>query len=99
MPQRSLQLQFACEEDWEKFTGDDKRRQCERCAKNVHDLAALTRSQATELFRRPPRGGLCVRYVHDGKGRVLFRSERYPGSMAWKRFVPPIPIEADAETE
>ncbi len=99
MRRRSLQLHFSCDEDWESFRGDAKQRHCDRCAKQVHDLAALTRSEATELFRRPPRGGLCVRYVHDGKGRVLFRSERYPGSMAWKRFVPPAPSETDADAE
>ncbi len=86
---RSLKLKFACHEDWDSFVGDDKRRLCERCVRNVHDLSVLTRNEAQELFRHPPAEGLCVRYAHDGQGRVLFRSERYPGRQVWKRFVPP----------
>ncbi len=88
MARRSLQLRFACHEDWESFDGDKRRRHCEHCDQNVYDLSALTRREATELFRhRPP--GLCVRYSHDGQGRILFRSERYPGRMVWQRFVLP----------
>ncbi|MCB9703623.1 MAG: hypothetical protein H6711_17140 [Myxococcales bacterium] len=88
MVRRSLRLRFACEEAWERFSGDERRRHCERCAHDVFDLSTMTRSEATALFReRSP--GLCVRYSHDGEGRILFRSERYPGRFVWQRFVVP----------
>jgi hypothetical protein len=87
---RSLRLRFACDEDWASFTGDERRRHCERCDQSVYDLSTMTRSEATELVRRRPPG-LCVRYSNDGEGRVLFRSERYPGRLVWQRFVLPAP--------
>ncbi|MGB1275117.1 MAG: hypothetical protein ACPG77_05150, partial [Nannocystaceae bacterium] len=71
---RSLKLKFACSEDWDRFAGNSRQRMCESCARHVHDLASLTRTEATNLFRQPPEGGLCVRYTHDGQGRLLFRS-------------------------
>lgn len=90
MARRSLRLRFACDEDWERLDGDERQRHCASCEQTVHDLSVMTRREATELFReRPP--GLCVRYSHDGKGRVLFRSERYPGHHVWKRFLLPSP--------
>ncbi len=88
---RSLQLRFECTEDWSSLEGDHEKRHCEHCDKHVRNLSALTRSEATALFESPPPEGLCVRYHHDGQGRILFRSERYPGRMAWKRFIVPSP--------
>ena len=88
-PVRSLRLKFACDEDWHAFAGDAKVRRCETCRTQVHDLSALTRSEATALFRQPPASGLCVRYQCDRMGRILFRSETRPGQRVWQRFVPP----------
>ncbi|PCC74459.1 hypothetical protein SAMN02745121_06717 [Nannocystis exedens] len=95
---RSLRLKFACDEDWHAFAGDAGVRRCETCRTAVHDLSALTRSEATALFRRPPASGLCVRYQHDGMGRILFRSETRPGQRVWQRFVPPA-VEAAAPAD
>jgi hypothetical protein len=93
---RGLRLKFACDEDWDAFTGEAGVRRCDRCETRVHDLSTLTRTEATALFRSPPAGGLCVRYQHDGQGRILFRSERRPGQLAWQPFVPPAPATRDA---
>ncbi|WAS90246.1 hypothetical protein [Nannocystis punicea] len=98
-PIRSLRLKFACDEDWHAFAGDAGVRRCETCRTAVHDLSALTRSEATALFRDPPASGLCVRYQHDAMGRILFRSETRPGQLVWQRFVPPtVEAAADADT-
>ena len=87
-----LTLRFRCEEDWRTFdetAAGEGTRLCQKCVKRVHDLTTLTRAEALALFERPPPEGLCVRYREDGHGRILFRSERYPGYLAWKRFQPP----------
>jgi len=94
---RPIALKFACSEDWSSFVGDERRRLCQRCERHVHHLSTMTRTEAADLFRCPPEEGLCVRYQHDGQGRILFRSERYPGHMAWKRFV--MPSRSDEEPE
>lgn len=83
---RDLELRFRCTEDWSSFSGDDHSRHCDRCDKRVHDLTTMTRREAEGLFERRRAQDLCVRYHHDGQGRILFRSERYPGRWAWKRF-------------
>ncbi|MDC0723228.1 hypothetical protein [Nannocystis bainbridge] len=95
-PIRSLRLNFACDEDWHAFAGDAKVRRCETCETAVHDLSTLTRREATALFQRPPASGLCVRYQHDGMGRILFRSETRPGQRVWQRFAPPAAAPASA---
>ena len=82
----ALELRFACGEDWDAFEGGQGKRHCERCSKHVYDLSVLRKSEAEALFREPPPEGLCVRYRHDGEGRILFRSDRYPDRFAWKRF-------------
>ena len=92
-PVRSLRLKFACSEDWDAFADEGGVRRCETCKTAVHDLSTLTRREATALFERPPASGLCVRYQHDGAGRILFRSESRPGLRVWQRFVPPARAE------
>jgi hypothetical protein len=90
MPVRSpgLRVAYECDEDWSRFAGEGATRLCDRCVKQVHDLSALTRREATELLRRHD-GRICVRFTHDGEGRVLFRSERDRRRLIWRRFVPP----------
>lgn len=82
----SLRVAFDCQEDWSTFTGDGASRLCDRCVKQVHDLSTMTRSEATRLLAEPD---VCVRFIHDGEGRLLFRSERKRGRLVWQRFVPP----------
>ena len=90
MPIRSpdLRVAFECGEDWSQFHGQGGTRLCDRCDKQVHDLSTLTRSEATELLRRGA-GQVCVRFTHDGEGRILFRSERDRSRLVWQRFVRP----------
>lgn len=93
----ALKLRFKCDEDWSAFEASEHgpgARLCQKCVKHVRDLSTMTRSEALALFENPPPEGLCVRYRDDGQGRVLFRSERYPGYLAWKRFKPAPPARA-----
>jgi hypothetical protein len=83
-----LRVAFECDQDWTQFSGEGSTRLCDRCDKHVHDLSTLTRREATELLRRGA-GQVCVRFTHDGEGRMLFRSERDPSRLVWQRFVPP----------
>ncbi len=81
---KGLALAFDCPEDWETFRGDARRRLCDKCAKHVHDLSALTYTEAKTLLDPSNAQALCVRYRYDARGRVLLRSERYPGRTVWK---------------
>lgn len=95
----ALAVQAPCDEDWARFVGDDRSRRCDRCQAQVHDLSTMTRSEASELFRRARPGSLCVRFADDGAGRILFRAEGDRGRLVWQRFVPPRPEGGAGEGE
>jgi hypothetical protein len=56
----------------------DRGRFCGECKKVVRELAQLTEKQARALLASPPTEGLCVRYVHDTTGEILFRPAVVP---------------------
>lgn len=51
-----------CREDWDAMRGNDEVRFCSHCAKDVHNLSAMTRVEAEALIKKSG-GRLCVRYV------------------------------------
>lgn len=75
MNKRTLHIAEPCHADWTAMTGDEARRYCDSCQKDVHHLSAMTRREARALVRQPQPEGLCVRYSHDPKsGQVQFRN-------------------------
>jgi hypothetical protein len=74
MNRKQLQINSPCDADWD---GMDKRgasRFCDHCSKSVHDLSAMTRSEARALVEGTPN--LCVRYSYGADGEVIHRPER-----------------------
>lgn len=64
-----------CRADWDAMSGDSRSRHCAHCELRVINLSELTRHEAAAVLRRPADGRLCVRYSHDGAGRLLTRSD------------------------
>jgi hypothetical protein len=66
-----------CPEDFDAMHPDRPhgatRRFCDRCTKHVHDLSAMTEAQARQVLAGTSRERVCVRYLHDDEGRILFR--------------------------
>jgi hypothetical protein len=59
-----------CKASWEAMTGDDHVRFCGACEKNVYNLSAMTRDEATRLLaERDDR--ICVRLYRREDGTVL----------------------------
>ena len=56
----------------------DRGRFCGDCKKVVRELAQLTEAEARALLASPPTEGLCVRYVHDATGEIVFRRDIVP---------------------
>lgn len=56
-----------CHVPWDEMQGDDRSRYCGQCRKNVFNIAAMTREEATRLIAER-EGSLCVRLYrrHDG---------------------------------
>ena len=46
------------------------RRHCERCCTSVHDLGAMTRTEAHDLLRQHQGQELCVLYRTDAEGTL-----------------------------
>ena len=67
-----LAIETPCSEPWEGMTGDDRVRHCAACRLDVHDLSAMTRTEAEALVRTAD-GRLCARIHRRPDGRVLTR--------------------------
>lgn len=68
-----LPIPNPCGFDFAKMTrAEANRRFCASCRKHVHDLTLLTEAEARALIASPRTAELCVRYVADAKGRVVF---------------------------
>lgn len=61
-----LQLNFRCPANWDEMEGDDRKRFCAHCRKDVHNLSAMPRDEAEELVGSG--GDLCVRMVRRADG-------------------------------
>lgn len=66
-PLRRLRVARPCDQTWEAMHGDDRRRFCDRCQRDVVNLADMTRAEAE-------------RFVAENIGRACVRLERLPTS-------------------
>ena len=65
-----IRIASPCNADWKAMTGDEQTRFCDKCAKNVYNLSAMTTVQAEALIREK-EGDLCVRYYQRADGTVM----------------------------
>jgi len=63
-----------CNEDWSAMTGEEKRRFCAACDKHVHDLSAMTATEAEQTLAEDPE--ICVRYTVHEDGSLVHQSSR-----------------------
>jgi hypothetical protein len=72
MQAKDIPLKVYCDADFRDMgPGSGTARQCHRCETPVHDLSALPRAEARAMLEQSG-GHLCVRYLYDVDGRVLF---------------------------
>jgi hypothetical protein len=74
-----LRLASPCAADFEAMNGDMRRRHCSQCRREVHDLSAMSRTDAEALLREAG-GELCVRFQErpDGTVQTLEPPPRVP---------------------
>jgi hypothetical protein len=70
-----LPIATPCTADWTTMTLADRGRFCGQCRKVVRELAQISEREARALLASPPTEGLCVRYLHDSSGQILFRRD------------------------
>jgi len=76
MNRSELPIASPCGADWQGMAPRDvATRLCAACDKHVHDLSRMTRPEAQRLLASQPTEGLCVRYLYDERGEVLFAPE------------------------
>ena len=54
---------------------EGKRRFCADCKKHVHDLSSMDEVEARALLASSETEGLCVRFLYDENGKVLFADD------------------------
>lgn len=69
-----MKLRFECDQRWADFEGESASvRRCPQCDHMVHNLSAMTRAEARELFRSA-ESRLCVTYARRGS-QVMFAED------------------------
>ena len=59
-----------CSADWNRMSGNDRVRFCDRCNLNVYNLSEMSKRDAEALIRRT-EGRLCVRFYRRTDGTIL----------------------------
>ena len=73
MRRDDIRIESPCGMDWAGMKpADAKRRFCDTCKMHVHDLSSMTRGEAKALLASAETEGLCIRYLYDQHGDVVF---------------------------
>jgi hypothetical protein len=67
-----LPIVHACDADWSAMPGDDRRRSCGECEREVLHLSRMTIAEALAAIEPHVGGRVCVRYRVDRAGAVEF---------------------------
>lgn len=84
-PLQNIKIASPCSADWNEMIGNDQKRFCGSCQKNVYNLSGMTKDDAENLLLNA-EGRLCVRFYKRADGTIL--TEDCPvGWAAFKRRV------------
>lgn len=65
-----LQIASPCKADWDKMTGDERKRFCDSCKLHVYNISAMTLPEAEALIIGA-EGRVCVRMYRRKDGTVI----------------------------
>jgi Carboxypeptidase regulatory-like domain len=65
-----LAIGSPCSTAWDGMQGDERRRHCRECDRQVHDLGQMTPREIAALIEAS-RGHLCARITRDSHGRIV----------------------------
>lgn len=69
----SIQIATPCSADWDKMTGDDRKRFCQECKLNVYNVSELTAKEASDLINGANGGRVCMQIYRRRDGTVITR--------------------------
>jgi len=76
MQREDLTIETPCQQDWAGMKpAAMKKRFCDACKLHVHDLTAMTKREAKTVLASESTEGLCVRYLYDQHGAVVFSDD------------------------
>ena len=71
----SIDVPKPCTANWDEMTGNDKKRFCTSCEKDVYNLSGMPRREARKLVARSA-GKICVRYARLPNGKVYTTDQK-----------------------
>ena len=99
-----IQSPLPCSKEWDEMVGDENVRFCEGCRKNVYNLSAMPRREASKFVARNS-GKVCVRYVRLTDGKVqtadtkLYKITRRASQLAAGMFGATLTLSAIANAQ
>jgi hypothetical protein len=72
MNEREVPLAFPCGKDFGSMASAEGGRLCTECQTVVRDLSSMPEDEARALLEGAAAGRLCVRYLYDTAGRIVF---------------------------
>jgi hypothetical protein len=85
MKERDLPLAFPCGRDFRSMQRAEGGRLCTECQTVVRDLSSMCEAEARAVLEGGAASRLCVRYLYDASGRIVFADEK---DLAQARIVP-----------
>ena len=80
MKRANIPLAFPCGADFSAMPEVDRGRLCAACRTVVHDLSAMNEAEARAVLAQRETARLCVRYLYDVGGRVVFAGRELAGA-------------------
>lgn len=70
-------IEAPCSEDWDAMRPEAgaQRRWCDHCERHVHDLSKMSERAARTFLRETATQDVCIAYVHDRAGEIVFAPE------------------------
>ena len=65
----AVDVPVPCSRSWDEMTGGEKLRFCANCAKDIHNISAMTRKEARKLLSES-KENLCIRIEKDADGKI-----------------------------
>ena len=69
-PLDTIAIAAPCSANWNEMAGDDRKRACSLCKKDVYNISAMSRTEAEQLIRST-EGEICIRLYKRNDGTVI----------------------------
>ena len=80
MKRVNIPLAFPCGADFSAMPEVERGRLCAACQTVVHDLSSMNEAEARAVLAQRGTARLCVRYLYDVGGRVVFAERKLAGA-------------------